>query len=577
MLVEDIRIPDAKIMLVGEAPGETEEKRGLPFVGSAGNMLKKLLRHSGINYQTCYVTNVVNERPPGNNFNHFYDDAKRRIPSKRLEDYWDTLRQKIERVKPNVVVPLGAEALRAITGQTGIAQWRGTMMFFRGIKVIPTYHPSYIMRCYSDHPVTEIDFAKALVESKTAKYQSAVPITTITKPYLQQTLEWLHAASESNKLGFDIEIAGDRIRCIGIARHLWGGISSICIPFIKFPSSDMIQPSSSSIIKIGSKGSSSATSYWTRRNEAIVLEKIAQLMANSKIKKVGQNSISFDAPRIMNDFKIPIYNHYLDTLHAWHVLYPEMKMSLSFLVSILTNHENYWTRKNTEDDMEEWQYNAMDAGVTLEISDAIEKELVDDKLDKLYFNHVHQLVFALTEAQQYGVKIDIPEMTRMYNKCLKDMIAVKARIKELTEEDINPNSDKQVKKLLYDKLKFPKVYGKNGRLTTDEAALRKLEKDYPAEPVLAEIIGYRKLVHLSSTFLNVDNIDSDGRMRTSYNASGTKNGRISSSKDKIRDKGLDLQNIPKGKSRGVKNIRHLFIAGKTKCSRCNGKGEIKDE
>jgi len=68
MLCRDIGPLDAKIMLVGEAPGKTEEEKGIPFIGSSGKLLKSMLSHSGIDYKSCYVTNVVPERPPNNNF-----------------------------------------------------------------------------------------------------------------------------------------------------------------------------------------------------------------------------------------------------------------------------------------------------------------------------------------------------------------------------------------------------------------------------------------------------------------------------------------------------------------------------
>ena len=81
MRCRDIGPPDAKIVLIGEAPGEEEERAGIPFVGPAGSMLKQMLSHSGINYNQCYVTNVMDVRPPGNRFKYFYDG---KIPSREL-------------------------------------------------------------------------------------------------------------------------------------------------------------------------------------------------------------------------------------------------------------------------------------------------------------------------------------------------------------------------------------------------------------------------------------------------------------------------------------------------------------
>jgi len=101
MLCNDSGPFDAKIMIVGEAPGREEQRTGKPFVGSSGKLLKQMLLHSGIDYNKCYVTNVSNERPPGNNFSFFYDDKSRRNPSEKLLKMQQNLRKKIEEIKPH--------------------------------------------------------------------------------------------------------------------------------------------------------------------------------------------------------------------------------------------------------------------------------------------------------------------------------------------------------------------------------------------------------------------------------------------------------------------------------------------
>ena len=378
MLVEDVGPLDAKILICGEAPGSAEERTGKPFVGASGKLLRQMLAHSGINPNDCYITNVVNERPPGNKFSYFYNDKSRRIPSTRLELHWKELRNKIEWLKPNVVIPVGAEPLRAITNEKGIESWRGTILQYKGTKILPTYHPAAVLRNYSLHPIAEMDFAKANVESGFPEYNK--PVVHITAhPTLQQVIDWFD--DDIPQTGFDIETVGWHVRCIAFAKSAGTAsqgepvTSSICIPFIKFPSTSMISAN------VGNKklhvipASGEAASYWSKNNEIVVLDIIASVLGDKAIKKVGQNSISFDAPIIWTEFGIDIQNHYMDVMHAWHVLYPELPKSLSFLCSILTNHQNYWTKKDTEDDESEWKYNAMDAAVTLEVSYKVEKEL----------------------------------------------------------------------------------------------------------------------------------------------------------------------------------------------------------
>ncbi len=179
-----------------------------------------------------------------------------------------------------------------------------------------------------------------------------------------------------------------------------------------------------------------------------------------------------------------------------------------------------------------------------------------------YKNHVHRLALALAKAQQYGILVDKPAIATLKTEANIRLEKHKELIASIAGKEINPGSNVQVQKLLYDKLKFPGIYKKEKggeKLTVDEMALRKLEKRYPNEPILNAIIMYRKESKLISTYLNMV-IDDDGRLRTSWNPSGTKGARISSSKT-LWKTGLDLQNIPAGRSRGVQNIKHVFIAG----------------
>jgi len=174
-----------------------------------------------------------------------------------------------------------------------------------------------------------------------------------------------------------------------------------------------------------------------------------------------------------------------------------------------------------------------------------------------YRTITHPLSIALSEAQTRGVLIDIDAREELIKKMRNKIDLTLKRIQELTGTNINPNSPKQVKELLYDKLKFPKIYNKEGRVTTNEEAILTLHKKYPTEEILSCIISYRKDTKLIGTFLDVP-LENNCIM-TSYNPSGTKNYRISSSKN-LWGGGMNLQNIPIGKRAGIENIRHIFIA-----------------
>ncbi len=188
--------------------------------------------------------------------------------------------------------------------------------------------------------------------------------------------------------------------------------------------------------------------------------------------------------------------------------------------------------------------------------------MMNNLLD-FYNNHIHKLALSLARAQQYGILVDKEAVVILKAEANDRLAKHITLIEEIAGDKLNPGSNLQVQKLLYDKLKFPIIYKKEKGVqkpTVDEPALRKLEKRYPNEKILNAIIMYRKESKLISTYLNMV-LDDDGRLRTSWNPSGTKSGRISSSKT-LWKTGLDLQNIPAGRSRGVQNIKHVFIAGK---------------
>ncbi len=556
MIVSDIGPHDAKILIVGEAPGATEEQQGIPFVGESGKMLKHMLLHVGIDYSSCYITNVSPIRPIGNKFRHYYEDKSRKIPSEELKKMWSVVRRKVEDIKPNIVICLGAEALRAITNKRGIGTWRGCILEYKDIKVIATYHPSAIMRNYGWHPIAEMDLAKALKESTFSQHR--IPeVNIITAPTLENVKMWIDECKYYDRIGFDIETVGKHVRCIALSR-MAEYTEALVIPFIRFPSSDMALPGNDKIIMLNTM-SNSLSSYWSNVDEVEVLRLLASVLESDKLEKVGQNSISFDAPRVLEEFGIETNNHVFDTMHAFHLLYSELPKNLDFLVTILTNYPNYWTDKVTTNDMSEWKYCGMDAICALDISYTLERELKNSEQYELY-QHTNELAIALARIQERGVFIDDEARKQLIEEKNKELSSTLDKLRSEAGEDFNPASPKQVSELLYNKLRLP-VQKKKGSVTTDETALRKLAVKFPEQKVLRLIINHRKTSKLISTFLDMKLID--GKMITSYNVSGTKGARISSS-ETLWETGMNLQNIPTGKNKGVTSIRQLFIPSKGK-------------
>ena len=129
--------PHASLMFVGEGPGYDEDRQGEPFVGKAGTLLNRMIRAMGFEREQVYIANVVKCRPPGN-----------RAPEpEEICACRGYLEQQIAIVKPQVIVALGATAARALLGGVlSMARMRARFHDHRGVAVMPTYHPAYLLR-----------------------------------------------------------------------------------------------------------------------------------------------------------------------------------------------------------------------------------------------------------------------------------------------------------------------------------------------------------------------------------------------------------------------------------------------
>jgi uracil-DNA glycosylase len=124
--------PAAEVMIVGEAPGASEDKQGRPFVGRAGKFLDELLREAGLEREDVYITNVVKARPPKNR-DPRADEVAHHMP-------W--LEAQLALIQPRLVVPLGRHALAHFSDDAKISEVHGTEVTERGRSLFPMYHPA---------------------------------------------------------------------------------------------------------------------------------------------------------------------------------------------------------------------------------------------------------------------------------------------------------------------------------------------------------------------------------------------------------------------------------------------------
>jgi len=128
---------DADLMIVGEAPGEEEDRSGRPFVGRAGQLLDRILESVGMHRDDVYITNLVKRRPPGN----------RNPRPEEIETSAEILLQQIRIVKPEIIATLGNVPTRwFLDTSEGITRLHGTWHDWNGIHLMPLFHPAYLLR-----------------------------------------------------------------------------------------------------------------------------------------------------------------------------------------------------------------------------------------------------------------------------------------------------------------------------------------------------------------------------------------------------------------------------------------------
>lgn len=552
---------DARIVIVGEAAGANEVEVGRPFVGAAGVMLDGMLREAGIERESCFVTNIMQVRPPKNDFSAFYVTRVEPMVSEKTGKILKRVKKTVERspelvngierlhtelraIRPNVIVTLGNEPLRAVTGRWGISHLRGYVIPTEFGKVVPTYHPSYLIRGNWDkRGIVVSDLVKAKVESEEREFKP-IQRRIVICPSYEAIMQHLDEVRLAKRVAFDIEVETGQVNAIAFAvSPTW----AISIP-LWWRSGSM----------------------WSLEQEMLIWTRIKGILEDESIEKVAQNA-QYDISVLRETLGIRVRGLVLDTMLGWHVLQPEMEKSLEFLGSVYTDQPPWKDGLSSEDPEVFWRYNGTDACVTWEIAREIEKELKEERLWEFYQDLPNKLVDPFIEMSLRGVRVDGEMVRRMKKEYGEKVDELKAKLAEQAGRVVNVGSPKDMAKWLYEELKLPVQYAVRKRdggekvktPSTGEDALRTLQGKFDI-PALDTVLAIRAKQKLVSGFLGMK-VGRDGRVRCSFNIAGAETGRISSSK--YHDgSGTNLQNIPKRKDKTIRKIfvpepGHLFVQG----------------
>jgi len=515
VIVKGIGPQDAKIMFVGEAPGREEEISGTPFTGGAGKVLNQFLSQAMITRNNCYITNIMQDRPVNNDFGQFYEDKSRKVPSKFLLEGIERLKKEIENINPNVVVALGNEALRAITGLRSITKYRGSILFSTlvpGQKVIPIIHPAALMRNWDWAPLTLVDLERIKVEAESPTHEFTPRLFHKIESISALETEVKAAIEFGEYLSFDIETCNNQISCIGFATS---STYAFVVPIHMFE-----------------------TSNWSATDEKIIWRLVKKLL-ESDLKKIGQN-VNFDMFFILDTVGIRVNNLWLDTMCAFHCVYPELPKSLAVLCSIYTDQPYYKDMIKTD----YYKYNALDSMITLECALKIKEELIEFRTWAVYRNIVHPVLNILLDMESNGVRVNLEKKELATLSTNEEIKALQSKWDKAVGHPLNVNSPVKMSEFLYEELGLPPQYKRTtGKVTTDVKALHRLAAKYPSI-VFDYIERLRKVRKVYSTYLTAT-VDSDNKIRCSYVLYGTESGRLASKMSRFGS-GMNLQNVPKG-------------------------------
>ena len=597
---------NADIVLVGESWGVEEEKASAPFVGSSGTELTRMLAEAGIQRDNILLTNVVAERPYGNEMWRFFHPKDSPSPSLLGGlDPRENVRSDIRRLYRQIgayprklVIATGNYALWCLTGKHGIAKQRdsngrpipaelqplapngivnqrGSMWFVEPLKelvddpalleaikripCLPIIHPAAIMREWSNRALTVHDLKARVPMALKGDWRQNPPPVILAPPTFEQAAArlryWLSQADAGKEilLAEDIETVKQTIiTCLGLADSRNFAMS---IPFVR-------------------RTDGGLDSFFPLAQERTLFGLLRRVNSHPNIRIVGQNFI-YDTQFIQLELGVtPRCFH--DTMLAQNVVFPGTPKDLGYLSSLFCQYHWYW-----KDDSKDWdqkgtleqllQYNGMDNLRTWEIAEGqvsmIERlGLMDQMKFKMRINSW------CLKTMNRGVRFDVKEKARMaaamsdaYNDLARELLIICPQ--KVFDPDYETNvtkgyytpkngkrpkmtmwyrSEKQIKWLFYDQLGFHVVKNrKTGKPTSGKEARNELIKKHP------EFTGLFRRLELAESVENTagvisSGLDPDGRMRSSFNPGGTETHRLSSSTNAF-GRGTNLQNLTKGK------------------------------
>lgn len=528
------------IAIIGDHPSERERVSKLPLTGNSGKLFWELVRPLSIRRNNTYISYAIKRQLVAD------EKGKSKI-SKTEQGLYNTILAWELQQLPNLqyIICLGNYALEAITGLTGITNYRGSVLETqitslstnetRRVKVIPFLNPSQVLR----EPKWEVMYKHDVDRFKKVLNGTfkELSIDTHINPSPREALQWIDKMQDEQvPCGIDIETAGNETACIGLANSR---TTAMCINF-----------------------RTASANHYSITDELDIRLRLQRFFSDPNTRPVMQNGM-FDSSWLAYKDRLIIGPSHFDTMLAHHTLYPSLPHNLGFLTTQYTNHPFYkddgktW-RENWDID-EYWKYNGKDAAILISIYQEELQELKDQKLDEFFFDHVMRLQPHLIRMTYMGVKADVSLKASIAEMSKVEVARLKAEFYEqvaLTtgDQDFKPNpaSPKQMADLFFNRLRLV------GRGVATDVKNRQRMRNHPrttneARKLLDAVDALAKEQKFLSTYAEMQH-DEDNKIRCEYKQTGVSSapGRLSSAAT-LWESGTNLQNQPE-------RAHQMFIA-----------------
>jgi len=498
---------DIQILLIGEAPGKNEDKKGRPFIGESGRILRSALENSGLMRKT-YITNLVKCRPPNN----------RTPTAAEIKACRPYLEAEIEKLKPDYVVTAGVPATKTLfRGKAKINQFHGEIIENPKVNYIgmPIFHPAYTLRDPSKLPGLKDDLNRLARLIEGGLRNDTVEWNVVRRGNLDQ---FINEFERANEFAFDCETSGlfpfdpaGYVTAVAVAleERTW------VIPGYMHPD---FQQYSHSPFAHGS-----------------ALRKLMQLLffiARRDHKRTYAQNGKFDNKWMRCQFG-GYFRLSFDIGLAHHLLDENLAHDLTSMCRTYLDEPEYdiplaEKQGKSEKPMRNYKYCAQDATYTLRLGHLFEEKLKKQpELYRLFYKLVMPAARAMEDAEMEGLTIDQAARKEAGLDLLSQKITLRNELNDLAGSEVNWNSPAQIAQLLYEDLGLPcKIFtAKKKKSTSEEALFHLMGKN----AVVDKLLEYRTVDKLYNTYIKGwEQYRINDTYYFDYNLHGAKTGRYSS-------------------------------------------------